>query len=118
MSDDFWKGLREARAEGIEQARLRAKFDIAAELAWRDQQIETLTETLRMIGEKAHEASTGPAEPDVYWDIRDIVYAAIGRLEKAMSLADDVSGMAEGKGLNPHSRGEGDAMTNEEVGGG
>lgn len=97
--------------------KLHAKFAIAAELAWRDQQIETLNETLRLIGEKAHAASTGPAEPDAYWDIRGIAYEAIvsatGGAEFDGNEDDDVSGMAEGKGLNPYFEGLFDGESDE-----
>jgi hypothetical protein len=36
--------------------------------------IEHMNELLRRIGDMAHDASTGPAIPDILWEIRDLAY--------------------------------------------
>jgi hypothetical protein len=40
--------------------------------------IDRLHDRLRQIGDRAHGASTGPAEPDVLWEIRGMAYDGIG----------------------------------------
>ena len=38
---------------------------------------DALQETMRLIGDTAHNASTGPAVPDVLWEIRGMAYSAV-----------------------------------------
>ena len=40
-------------------------------------EIDRLHDLLRQIGDRAHDASTGPAVPDVLWDIRGMAYGGI-----------------------------------------
>lgn len=46
---------------------------IAAVTAERD----AMSETLRSIGDYAHDQSTGPAVPDALWEIRSMAYDAL-----------------------------------------
>ena len=41
-------------------------------------EIDRLNEILRQIGDIAHDASTGPAVPDLLWEIRGIAYDGLG----------------------------------------
>lgn len=41
-------------------------------------QIDRLHDLLRQIGDRAHDASTGPAVPDALWEIRGLAYDGIG----------------------------------------
>ena len=43
-----------------------------------DATIDRLHDRLRQIGDRAHDASTGPAVPDVLWEIRSLAYDGIG----------------------------------------
>ena len=40
--------------------------------------IDRLHDRLRQIGDRSHDASTGPAVPDVLWEIRGMAYDGIG----------------------------------------
>lgn len=40
----------------------------------REREIAQLRTVLRQVGDRAHDASTGPAVPDVLWEIRGIAY--------------------------------------------
>lgn len=40
--------------------------------------VDRLHDRLRQIGDRAHDASTGPAVPDVLWEIRSMAYDGIG----------------------------------------
>lgn len=46
-------------------------------IATRDRQIEDLQNLLRQIGDRAHDASTGPTVPDVLWELRNLAYGGV-----------------------------------------
>jgi hypothetical protein len=47
----------------------------AAELA--DDRVKELEEILHAIGDLAHDKSSGPTVPDVYWEIREMAYGPL-----------------------------------------
>lgn len=66
-SSDIVEQLREAQSSGLAQ-------NHAAEAA---NEIESLRQRLRDIGDYAHEHSTGPAVPDALWTVREMAYELV-----------------------------------------
>ena len=64
---------------GTMSPRLRKLYDDStAALRAQANEIDRLHDRLRQIGDRAHAASTGPAVPDVLWEIRSMAYDGIG----------------------------------------
>ena len=64
---------------GTMSPRLRKLYDDStAALRAQANEIDRLHDRLRQIGDRAHDASTGPAVPDVLWEIRSMAYDGIG----------------------------------------
>jgi hypothetical protein len=56
---------------------LHAYHQACVDAANRANEIDRLHDRLRQIGDRAHDASTGPAVPDVLWEIRSMAYDGI-----------------------------------------
>ena len=56
----------------------KAHADVRALAETNAATVDRLHDRLRQIGDRAHDASTGPAVPDVLWEIRGMAYDGIG----------------------------------------
>lgn len=67
-----------AEAKRLNLRMLGTPEETRAALDAKDAEIDRLHDLLLQIGGRAHDASTGPAVPDVLWEIRSMAYDGIG----------------------------------------
>ena len=71
--------VQASKADAAEIAELKESYALLFKAHGAEQlTVDRLHDRLRQIGDRAHDASTGPAVLDVLWEIRGLAYEGIG----------------------------------------